>query len=82
MGLALLLQILFYHPPSFQQLHGGKRTVMQEVKRIDFVGIFLMVAGLSMFLLGISWGSYASVSFQLSSDPDLYRRLSPSLDFG
>ncbi|KAI1613098.1 fungal trichothecene efflux pump [Exophiala viscosa] len=56
MGLALLLQILFYHPPSFQQLHGGKRTVMQEVKRIDFVGIFLMVAGLSMFLLGISWG--------------------------
>ncbi|KAK4947679.1 hypothetical protein LTR10_013625 [Elasticomyces elasticus] len=56
MGLAFVLQILFYHPPSFRHLHGGKRTVMQEVKRIDFVGIFLMVAGLSMFLLGISWG--------------------------
>jgi hypothetical protein len=60
MGCAACLQILFYHPPSFQQLHGGKRTIMQEVKRIDFGGIFLMVAGLSMFLLGVSWGKYAS----------------------
>lgn len=32
---------------------------MQEVKRIDFGGIFLMVAGLSLFLLGVSWGEYA-----------------------
>ncbi|OQU97446.1 hypothetical protein CLAIMM_03376 [Cladophialophora immunda] len=56
MGAAAALQIFFYHPPSFQQLHGGKRTVMEEVKRIDFVGIFLMTAGLSMFLLGVSWG--------------------------
>ena len=29
---------------------------MEEVKRIDFVGAFLMAAGLTLFLLGVSWG--------------------------
>ncbi len=52
---ALVLQILFYKPPNFRQLH-GERTVMQELKRVDWVGIFLLVSGLLMFLLGISWG--------------------------
>lgn len=56
MGVAAILQIVFYRPPSFHQLHGGKRTIVQELKRVDFVGIFLMTAGLSMFLLGVSWG--------------------------
>lgn len=58
MGIAIILQILFYKPPSFYQLHGGKRTYMQEIQRIDFVGIFLLVAGLAMFLLGVSWGKF------------------------
>ena len=29
---------------------------MAEVRRVDWVGIFLLVSGLSMFLLGVSWG--------------------------
>lgn len=29
---------------------------MQEVKRVDFGGIFLLVSGLTLFLLGVSWG--------------------------
>lgn len=62
MGIAIILQYFFYKPPSFQQLHGGKRTLMQEVKRIDFVGIFLLVAGLAMFLLGVSWGQFQNVT--------------------
>ena len=63
MAVAIVLQVLFYRPPSFRQLHGKDRTIMQEVKRIDFVGVFLLVAGLCMFLLGISWGmSTISVS--------------------
>lgn len=53
---ASVLQFFFYHPPTFQQLHGGKRTVMDELKRVDFVGIFLLVSGLVLFLLGVSWG--------------------------
>jgi hypothetical protein len=56
MGCAFIMQFIFYHPPTFQQLHGGKRTVMEEVKRIDFVGAFLMASGLTLFLLGVSWG--------------------------
>ncbi|KAL2421666.1 Trichothecene efflux pump TRI12 [Exophiala dermatitidis] len=55
-GIALILMVLFYHPPSFRQLHGNERTRMQEIKRIDWVGMFLLVAGLVLFLLGISWG--------------------------
>jgi hypothetical protein len=57
---AIVLQFFFYHPPTFQQLHGGKRTVMQEVKRIDFVGCGLLVTGLALFLLGVSWGGQPS----------------------
>lgn len=36
---------------------------MQEIKRVDFGGIFLMTAGLSMFLLGVSWGGCYFPSF-------------------
>lgn len=56
MGLAITLQFLFYRPPNFEQLHGHDRTRVQELKRIDWIGIFLLVAGLVLFLLGISWG--------------------------
>jgi hypothetical protein len=58
MGIALILQVVFYWPPSFRQLHGNERTRMQELKRVDWVGMFLMVAGLLLFLLGISWGMF------------------------
>ena len=56
MSVAIILQFFFYHPPSFSQLHGNERTVMEEAKRIDWMGIFLLVAGLVLFLLGVSWG--------------------------
>lgn len=62
MAPAVVLQFFFYCPPSFDQLHGNARTRMQEVKRVDWVGIFLMVAGLLLFLLGISWGMCRSQS--------------------
>lgn len=29
---------------------------MQELKRVDFGGVVLIVAGLTLFLLGVSWG--------------------------
>lgn len=57
MGIAIVLQVLFYRPPSFRQLHGNERTIAQELKRVDWVGMFLLVAGLLLFLLGISWGT-------------------------
>ena len=55
-GIALVLMVLFYHPPSFKQLHGDKRTYMDELRRVDWIGMLLLVAGLVLFLLGVSWG--------------------------
>lgn len=55
-GVGWVIQIFLYHPPSFHQLHGKKRSTLQEFKRIDHFGVLLLVAGLTLFLLGISWG--------------------------
>lgn len=55
-GSGWLIQIFVYHPPNFEQLHGARRTKVAELKRIDYGGIVLLVAGLTLFLLGVSWG--------------------------
>ncbi|KAI1258174.1 hypothetical protein MGN70_001223 [Eutypa lata] len=51
-----VLYYLFYYPPSFTQMHGKDKKAIEEVKKIDFAGLFLLVAGLALFLLGVSWG--------------------------
>ncbi|RYP62292.1 hypothetical protein DL769_007362 [Monosporascus sp. CRB-8-3] len=56
MAIASLLAFLFYHPPSFIQLHGKKINKRQELARVDWIGVFLLTAGLTLFLLGVSWG--------------------------
>jgi hypothetical protein len=55
-AIASLLAFLFYHPPSFIQLHGRKISKRQELTAVDWIGVFLLTAGLTLFLLGISWG--------------------------
>ncbi|KIW84313.1 hypothetical protein Z517_03563 [Fonsecaea pedrosoi CBS 271.37] len=52
----LILQYLYYRPPTFHQLHGGNRTRWQEFRRVDHLGLFLLCSGLTLFILGISWG--------------------------
>lgn len=37
-------------------LHSSERRRLDEIKNIDFVGLFLLVAGLCLFLLGVAWG--------------------------
>lgn len=54
-GLSTLCWFVFYHPPSFDRLHHN-RTKMDEIKDLDFGGIFLFVTGSVLFLLGLSWG--------------------------
>ncbi|OAL22854.1 hypothetical protein AYO22_06762 [Fonsecaea multimorphosa] len=54
-GAFLALKLVRDYNWSFRQLH-GTRTRMEELRRIDYVGIFLMVAGILLFLLGVSWG--------------------------
>ncbi|KAF5865502.1 hypothetical protein ETB97_003345 [Aspergillus alliaceus] len=50
------LLFIFYHPPSFVQLHGKRTSKREELRKTDWIGIFLLTAGLALFLLGISWG--------------------------
>lgn len=56
-GVALILLILCYHPPHYDQLHtSGRHTIRKQLRELDYVGIFLFVAGLTLLLLPISWG--------------------------
>ncbi|CAK7222137.1 hypothetical protein SBRCBS47491_004767 [Sporothrix bragantina] len=52
---AAALYSLFYFPPNFHQKHGTD-TVMRWVKNYDYIGMFLYLAGLLLFILGLSWG--------------------------
>lgn len=47
----------FYHPPSFkekQAQHGKTRT--QLLRDFDWGGLFLFIAGCTLFIVGVSWG--------------------------
>lgn len=52
---AIVLYYFFYYPPTFHMKHGN-HTRWELVKKFDFVGLFLYTAGITLFLLGISWG--------------------------
>ncbi|KAK7224986.1 hypothetical protein V2G26_012989 [Clonostachys chloroleuca] len=54
-GLTIILLYFFYHPPTFELLH-ERTTKKQLLKDLDYLGIFLWTAGLTIFLMGISWG--------------------------
>ncbi|KAL1617164.1 hypothetical protein SLS54_007941 [Diplodia seriata] len=47
---------LWYHPPTFVQLHGHNFKRTEALKHIDYLGVLLLTAGLTLFLLGVSWG--------------------------
>ncbi|KAH7115271.1 fungal trichothecene efflux pump [Dendryphion nanum] len=53
----LVLLWFFYHPPSFaekQAEHGkSKRQLMRE---FDWLGLFLFIAGCTLFIVGVNWG--------------------------
>nr|APW30731.1 trichothecene efflux pump [Fusarium brasilicum] len=55
-AIAVLLIVVWYHPPSFRQLHGKKARKRNELAKLDWIGIFLVSVGVSLFLLGVSWG--------------------------
>jgi MFS family permease len=55
MGLAVILLFFCYHPPSFNLLH-ERKTKREMTRQLDYLGMALWVAGLTIFLLGISWG--------------------------
>jgi MFS family permease len=57
--LALVLYYFLYHPPTYDQLHVNGKTKMQQLKQLDYVGMFLFIAGCVLFLVGLSvrWSS-------------------------
>ncbi|CAK7206317.1 hypothetical protein SEUCBS139899_009105 [Sporothrix eucalyptigena] len=55
-GVSLILLILCYHPPNFEMLHARSQKKVPAWKMVDFVGTILFLAGLTIFLLGLSWG--------------------------
>ncbi|KAI1258440.1 fungal trichothecene efflux pump [Xylariaceae sp. FL1019] len=67
-GVAIVLMFIFYHPPTFDLLH-ERKSKTQILKSLDYVGTFLWIAGLTIFLIGISvggtiypWKSAATIS--------------------
>lgn len=53
------LWFFFYHPPSYTQLHGKKSSKVAELNKVDWLGLVLLITGLALFLVGISWGGPA-----------------------
>ncbi|KAJ6003180.1 hypothetical protein N7451_005727, partial [Penicillium sp. IBT 35674x] len=52
----LLITVLFYFPPPRTNSVGLSRR--EVISRIDFVGGFLSITGLIVFLAGLQWGGY------------------------
>ncbi|KAI9785955.1 MAG: hypothetical protein M1839_008221 [Geoglossum umbratile] len=55
-GISIILYYLFYWPPNYALLHVNGKTKLQQIRTLDFVGVFLYSAGLVLFLTGVSWG--------------------------
>jgi len=45
-----------YFPPTFDDKYKHKKTKRQVLIDFDFVGLILLVGGMLIFLMGISWG--------------------------
>lgn len=54
--ISLALYQFLYHPPRYSQLHVHGETKWEMFKKLDFIGIFLFIAGCVIFLVGLSWG--------------------------
>lgn len=55
-GIIVVLYFLFYHPPTYAQLHARRTTKLRFWKTVDVGGAILFSGGLALFLLGMSWG--------------------------
>jgi hypothetical protein len=52
---AAVLFFIFYHPPTFHNLHKSEEN-LSKLQMLDIGGLTLLIGGLVVFLLGISWG--------------------------
>lgn len=55
-GIGLLMTVSFYFPPPRVNSEGLSRR--EILNRIDYVGGFLSIVGVILFLAGMQWGGY------------------------
>ena len=55
-GIGLLTTIIFYFPPP--RINSKGMSQKEIFERIDFVGGFLSICGMILFLAGLQWGGY------------------------
>src|ERR1700753_4376479 len=58
--IGLVLTVFFYFPPP--RVNSAGLTNKEIISQIDFVGGFLSIAGMILFMAGMQWGGY-QVSF-------------------
>ncbi|OQU93620.1 hypothetical protein CLAIMM_00102 [Cladophialophora immunda] len=54
-GISLVMTILWYHPMN-QYIHEMGTSTWRQILETDFIGCFTFIAGLVVFLLGLSFG--------------------------
>ncbi|KAF3009713.1 hypothetical protein E8E13_008921 [Curvularia kusanoi] len=57
--IAILLFVVYYRPPTYKMLHVGGKSKMQQLRNLDWIGIFLFTSGMTVFLIGMNWGGGA-----------------------
>lgn len=55
-AVGLLLTICFYFPPP--RVNSKGLSKMEVFKQIDFIGGFLSISGMLVFMAGLQWGGY------------------------
>lgn len=60
-AIGFFLTLFFYSPPH--RVNSSGMTRSEIVAQIDFVGGFLSVVGMLLFMCGLQWGGYQVSSF-------------------
>ena len=55
-GFGLLVTVLFYFPPPRDNSVGLSRK--EVISKVDFMGGFLSISGMVLFMAGMQWGGY------------------------
>lgn len=59
--IGLVMTFVFYHPPP--RVNSSGLTNREIIAQIDFVGGFLSIVGMILFIAGLVWGGYMVCRF-------------------
>ncbi|OQU95521.1 hypothetical protein CLAIMM_01709 [Cladophialophora immunda] len=55
-GLGLIITALFYFPPP--RINSKGKSKLEVLREIDYIGGFLSISGMVLFMAGMQWGGY------------------------